>query len=111
MKFSSVEIKRTVKKFKAEISKEIIALFSAVIIFSYVFYLAFFGFELSESEISEYTKPFKDNCCEYDDSANNAGANIKNLVEDSQVEELKYYDELIDERSYDKREDPFTESL
>ena len=111
MNLSSAEIKKTVKKFKAKISKEIIASFSAVIIFSYIFYLAFFGFELSESEISEYTKPFKDNCCEYDDSANNAGANIKNLVEDGQIEELKYYNDLIDERSYNKREDPFTESL
>jgi len=111
MKLSSVEIKKTVKKFKSEISKEIIVSFSAIIIFSYVFYLAFFGFELSENEIFEYTEPFKNNCCEYDDFANNAGANIKNLVEDSQIEELKYYDELIDERSYDKREDPFTESL
>lgn len=111
MNFSLVEIKKTIGKFRAKINKEIIALFSAVVIFLYVFYLAFFGFKLSESEISEYIKPFKDNCCEYDDSANNAGANIKNLVEDSQVEELEYYNELIDEKSYNKRENPFTKSL
>jgi hypothetical protein len=111
MNFSLVKIKKAIEKFKAGINQEIISSLAAVIIFLYIFYSAFFGFELNESEISEYMKPFKDNCCEYDDSVNNAGASIRNLVEDSQVEELNYYDELINERSYNKREDPFTKSF
>ena len=111
MNFSLVKIKKAIEKFKAVINQEIIASLYDLIIFLYIFYSAFFGFELNEYEISEYLKPFKDNCCEHDDSVDNAGANIKNLVEDSQVEELEYYDELINERSYNKREDPFTKSL
>lgn len=111
MNFSLVKIKKAIEKFKAEINQEIIASLSAVIIFLYIFYSAFFGFELNEYEISEYLGPFGDNRYEYNDSIENAGENIKNLVEDSQVEELEYYDELINEKSYNKREDPFTESL
>lgn len=111
MNFSLAKIKKAVGEFKAKVNQEIIASLSAVIIFLYVFYSAFFGFELNESEISEYMKSFRNNCCKYDNSINNAGVNIKNLVEDSQVEELNYYDELINERSYNKRENPFTKSF
>ncbi|MCK5122634.1 MAG: hypothetical protein KAQ87_00580 [Candidatus Pacebacteria bacterium] len=111
MKFNLVKIKKTIGRLRAKISQEIVFSFLAIIIFLYVFYSALFGFELSESEISEYMKPFRNNCAEYNDSINNVGANIKNLVEDDQIKELKYYDDLIDEKSYDKRKDPFSRSL
>ena len=105
------KIKKVAGKFKAKINQEVVASFFAVAIFLYVFYAVFFGFKLSEYELSEYMKPFKENCCGYDDAVNNAGADIKNLVKDSQVEEFKYYDELINETGYSKRENPFVEAF
>lgn len=102
------KIKKTVGKIKTKINKEIIALLFSVVIFSFVFYSAFLSFKLNEDEVSEYMKSFKDNNSKYEDFVNNTRINIKNLVENSHIKELKRYDELIDEISYNKREDPFT---
>ena len=80
----------------------------SLLCFSYIFYLAFFGFKLNEYEISEYMKSFINNNSKYESSTNNAIVNVRNLVENSQVEELKHHDELIDKASYNKGEDPFS---
>lgn len=111
MKLSPVEIKKIGGGVKAKINQESIALLFAVVVFLSIFYSVFFNLEIGEYEIFEYMKSFGNSRSGYEDFISNAGVNIRNLTEDNQIRELKYYDEPIDEKNYGKREDPFTESF
>lgn len=111
MNFKLAKIKKIIKKNKAKINREVIVLFSSVIIFLYVFCSAFLGSKIDESKISEYMKSFKSENNKYEYFTNSVSVNIKNLVENSQIRNLKYYDELIDEISFSKREDPFSKVI
>ena len=56
-----------------------------------------------------------DNICVFDEEGLETKSFIRHTCgkpsEDDQIKELKYYDDLIDEKSYDKRKDPFSRSL
>ena len=110
MNFSLAKIKKSIKESKAKINKEILTLFFSVAVFLYIFCSVFLSFKVDESEISKYMESFKSDNNKYEYFTGNASVNIKNLVENSHVKSLKHYDELIDEISYSKREDPYSKA-
>lgn len=99
------QIKEITKKMR--IRKEFAFLLVALVAFSFVFYLVFFQLNLSEEEISEYSKSLEGDYDKYSNRINSANVNIEDLVNSEQVKKMKYYGKLIEEKNYDKGRNPF----
>jgi hypothetical protein len=110
MVFSLTKIKKTIERLKSKIRSEVVVLLAVSAVFMFIFYSTFFNFKLDEQEVSDYLKPFENSRSEYKNFINNTSVNIKNLAEDNQIKEMKYHTELITEKEYKKRDDPFTKS-
>ncbi|MEA1937166.1 MAG: hypothetical protein U9N04_03585 [Patescibacteria group bacterium] len=96
-----------IKNITKRIEKEFIFLLIVAVVFSVVFYSIFFQPNLSEEEISEYSKSLEGDYEEYSNRINSAGVNIEDLIDSEQVKKMKYHGKLIEEREYDKKENPF----
>ena len=99
-----------IKKIIHRIKKDFIYLPVAAIVFSFVFYLTFFQSDLSEEEISEYSKSLEGDYSEYNNRINSANVNIESLVNSEQVKKMEYYGKLVEEKNYSKGKNPFITS-
>lgn len=103
----SQQIKKITKKMR--IRKEFAFLLVVLAVFSGVFYLVFFQLNLSEEEISEYSKSSEGDYSEYSSRINGASVSIKDLIDSEQVKKMEYYGRLIEEKKYSENRNPFIE--
>lgn len=96
---------KTIKK--ARIRKEPIVMLFSVAIFLFVLYTVFSGNKPTEQNVPNYAELSKDESAKYKEYIDNANSNVKNLAENNQLGEIKYYKDLIAEKEYKKRNDPF----
>ena len=96
-----------IKKIISQIKKEFVFLPIAAIAFSFIFYLTFFQSDLSEEEISEYSKSLEGDYSEYSSRINSMNVSIKDLVNSEQVKKTEYHGRLIEEKKYNEGRNPF----
>jgi len=102
-------IKIIIKKIKR---KKIFAInFLVLIVFISVAIYSFVIVSPVEQDIPDYNKLIENNISVYDNKINKNRNVIERLLENSQVDEIVIYENLIKENIYKKREkDPFTKS-
>jgi hypothetical protein len=99
-------LKRIEKKIKTK--KKLSAMFFAVAIFLFVAHLTFSASDLIKQDIPDYQNLIKDNGGEYRNYINSANRDTKKLLESSQLNQIKQYENLIEEKDYEKRDNPFS---
>ena len=97
------QIKNIIRKIK----KEFIFSLVAAVAFSFVFYSSFFQSNLSEEEISEYSKLPESDYSEYSSRINSANVSVKDLINSEQVKKMEYHGRLIEEKKYNEGRNPF----
>ena len=102
-----MKINQIKNKIKNKIKNGFIYLPVAAIAFSFAFYLTFFQLDLSEEEISEYSKSLEGDYSEYNNRISSANVNIESLIKSEQVKKMEYYGKLIEEKNYSKEKNPF----
>lgn len=105
MNFGS--LKKAVERIKVKIKKELVVVLFAIAIFLLVLYAVFRGDKPTEQDIPNYAELSKDRSARYNEYMANANSSVKNLAENNQLGEIKYYKDLIVEKEYKKRNDPF----
>lgn len=100
-------LKKVTKKIKAKIKKELIVILFAIAIFLLVMYTVFGGNKPTEQDVPNYAELIKDKSEKYKEYITNTNGNVKNLAESEQLKEIKYFKNLIEEKEYKKRNDPF----
>lgn len=102
-------IKKGIKEIKSK--KELISMFLVVVIFLFVIFFAFWGSGLREQDIPNYSELVKDSSSEYKTYINNTNKNIRNLADSDQFKKIKYYKNLIEEKKFKRRENPFAKTF
>lgn len=105
MNFGS--LKKAIKKIKVKIKKELVVMLFAIAIFLLVLHTVFSGNKPTEQDIPNYAELSKDKSAKYKEYMASASGDIKNLAESDQLKEIKYFKNLIEEKEYKKRNDPF----
>lgn len=100
-------LKKAIKKIKVKIKKELVVMLFAIAIFLLVLYAVFNGDKPTEQDVPNYAELSKDKSARYNEYMANANGDIKNLAESDQLKEIKYFKNLIEEKEYKKRNDPF----
>lgn len=100
---------KTIKKVR--IRKELIVMLFSIAIFLFVLYMVFSGNKPTEQDVPNYAELNKDESAKYKEYIDNANSNVKNLAENNQLKEIKYFKDLIVEKEYKKRNDPFIKSF
>lgn len=106
---SAYLIEKIIRKVASK--KEFVFLLIAIVVFSFVSYVTFFQSDPEEFEISEYSKMFENDYSGHNNCIDDSNSSIKNLVSEDQIKEMKYYEELVEEKSYSERENPFIKSF
>ena len=92
-----------------KIGKNFLISAGAIIIFLIVVYFCLFNLEVTKDDLSNHselnTNPYE----RFEKSVNSN--EVKNLVEDSQFKDIKYYDDMVKERDCSERENPFEKSF
>jgi hypothetical protein len=91
---------------KIKTKKVFLVMFLAVVTFLFVSYLVFRNTGLTEQDI-----PDRENLIEgsdkYKNYINSANRDTKKLLESEQLNQIEQYDNLIEEKDYKKRDNPF----
>lgn len=103
MKFNPVE--KIIKKIKAK--KALISMCVVAVVFLFVSYFSFLNSNFEEAEVSDYSKLFGNDYTAYQDRVDGASVNMKSLVDNDQILEIKNYGELIEEKNYGKGRNAF----
>jgi len=94
---------------RIKIKKGYLAAAGAVIIFAAIIYLTLFKLEVTKEDSLNYSGLNANPYEKFEESVNSD--EVKNLVEDEQFKNIKYYDDLIEEKEYPIRENPFEKSF
>lgn len=100
-------LKKAIKKIKVKIKKELVVMLFAVAIFLLVLYMVFGADRPTEQDVPNYAELSKDKSAKYKERMTDTSGDIKNLAESDQLKEIKYFKNLIEEKEYKKRNDPF----
>ncbi len=87
--------------------KEIIVALFAVAIFLYVSYIVFLNDKIAEQNVPNYAELSKDSWVKYKEYMISTNNSVEKLAGNNQLEEVEYYKDLIDEREYEERSNPF----
>jgi len=94
---------------RIKIKKGCLVAIGAVVFFAIIIYLTLFKLEVTKEDISNYSELSVNPYEKFEENVNSD--EVKNLVEDEQFKNIKYYDNLIEEKEYPVRENPFEKSF
>ena len=81
----------------------------AVVVFAAIVYFTLFKLEVDKEDVLNYSELNANPYEKFEESVNSD--EVKKLVEDEQFQDIKYYNDLIEEKEYPKRENPFEKSF
>lgn len=102
--------KKILQKIKDK--KEYLAMFFAVIIFLFFTAFIFWGAKPKEDDIPDYESLIEKDFNEYNKNINRTNSSSKKILENGQLNEVMYYDNLIKDSFYiQKHKNPFIKSF